>query len=46
MSSNRTRRAMEIFDQLCDLSDAERTVALEEACGDDHALRQRLEDLL
>ncbi len=45
-SSNRTERAMEIFDHVCDLPDADRKAAIEDACGDDLELRAEVESLL
>ncbi len=40
------RRAKAAFDQLVDLPSDEREAAAQRACGDDHALRQRVDSLL
>ncbi len=45
-SSERYRRALELFDQACDIPEAERTAFLDEACGDDADLRREVESLL
>jgi len=46
MSSDRHRRALELFREVADLGEAERTRVLEEMCGDDVGLRRALERLI
>ena len=40
------RRALDVFDEVCDLSTGERTVTLQRLCGADHALRHTVERML
>lgn len=44
--SHDIRRAMGVFDQVCDLASAERSVALEKLCEGDAGLRRRVEEML
>lgn len=44
--TERNRRALDIFDRVCDLPRPGRAAALDTACGDDSALRGRVEALL
>ena len=46
MIDNRLRRAMQIFESICDLEASDRDAKLRELCGDDSVLRDQVERML
>lgn len=46
MTADQVRRALQIFNEACDLEPQERARFLQKCCGDDEALRERVEQML